>query len=69
MGEFQADEDATTEGNGKFGTIYSKNYGNNILDPFPHDKGYFEDHLEFVKNYFAKVSNGKLVVKYTVFLL
>ena len=66
MVEFQADQDAATEGNGKFGTIYSQNYGTNILDPLPHDKSYFEAHLEFVKNYFAKVSNGKLAVKYTV---
>jgi M6 family metalloprotease-like protein len=66
MVEFQADQDAATEGNGKFGTIYSQNYGTNILDPLPHDQNYFQSHLEFVKNYFAKVSNGKLVVIYNV---
>jgi M6 family metalloprotease-like protein len=66
MVEFQADQDAATEGNGKFGTIYSQDYGTSILDPLPHDKSYFEDHLEFVKNYFEKVSNGKLAVKYNV---
>ena len=37
-----------------------------ILDPLPHDKPYFESHLEFVKNYFEKVSNGNLHIAYTL---
>ena len=32
----------------------------------PHDKTYFENHLLFLKNYFRKVSGGKLNVSYTV---
>jgi M6 family metalloprotease-like protein len=66
MVEFQTSHDAAVEGNGKFGTIYSQNYGTNILDPLPHDQNYFRNHLEFVKNYFAKVSNGKVVITYNV---
>jgi M6 family metalloprotease-like protein len=66
MVEFQTDQDAATVGKGKFGSIYSKDYGTSILDPLPHDKSYFGAHLEFVKNYFEKVSNGKLVVVYNV---
>ncbi|HSW53785.1 MAG TPA: hypothetical protein VLH59_01730, partial [Ignavibacteriaceae bacterium] len=66
MVNFQEDADGTTSGNGKFGTIYSQNYGNDILDPLPHDKKYFESHLQFVKNYFAKVSKGQLNIDYTV---
>jgi len=66
MAEFQTDKDAATYGNGKFGTIYSQDYGNTILDPLPHDINYFNAHLEFVKNYFEKVSNGKLIIKYTI---
>ncbi|MHB8579711.1 MAG: T9SS-dependent M6-like inactivated metalloprotease [Ignavibacteriaceae bacterium] len=66
MVEFQTDKDAATSGNGKFGSIYSQNYGNTILDPLPHDINYFDAHLEFVKNYFEKVSNGKLIIKYTL---
>ncbi|MBK9099621.1 MAG: T9SS type A sorting domain-containing protein [bacterium] len=66
MVNFQEDADGTTFGNGKFGTIYSQNYGSDILDPLPHDKKYFESHLLFVKNYFAKVSKGKLEIEYTV---
>ncbi|MGQ9644242.1 MAG: T9SS-dependent M6-like inactivated metalloprotease, partial [Ignavibacterium sp.] len=66
MVNFQEDKDAATFGNGKFGSIYSQNYGNNILDPLPHDRTYFESHLEFVKNYFRKVSDNKLNVEYFV---
>lgn len=66
MVEFQADQDAATFGNGKFGSIYTKDYGNTILDPLPHDKVYFEDHLEFVRNYFNKVSNGKVIIEFDV---
>lgn len=66
MVNFQEDKDAATFGNGKFGSIYSQNYGNNILDPLPHDRTYFESHLEFVKNYFRKVSDNKLNIEYFV---
>ncbi len=66
MVNFQEDADGTTSGNGKFGTIYSQIYGSDILDPLPHDKKYFESHLQFVKNYFNKVSKGKLEIEYTV---
>lgn len=45
MVNFQQDNDETTFGNGKFGTIYSKAYGADIIDPLPHDKDYFESHL------------------------
>lgn len=66
MSDFQEDQDGATFGNGKFGTMYSRNYGNTILDPLPHDKAYFEAHLEFVKNYFSKVSRGKVIIQYNV---
>jgi len=66
MVNFQEDRDGATFGNGKFGSIYSKDYGNDILDPSPHDKNYFESHLTFVKNYYQKVSNGKTNVSFTI---
>jgi len=66
MVEFQQDADGTTAGNGKFGSIYTQNYGTDILDPLPHDQQYFETHLEFVKNYYAKVSKGQMTIEYTV---
>lgn len=66
MVSFQEDKDASTFGNGKFGSMYSKNYGNSILDPLPHDRQYFANHLDFVKNYFDKVSNSKLTIQYLI---
>ncbi len=66
MVSFQDDRDGTTFGNGKFGTIYSENYGNDILDPLPHNKPYFESHLQFVQNYFRKVSKDNLHIEFTV---
>lgn len=66
MVSFQEDRDGATFGNGKFGSIYTQNYGSNILDPLPHDKNYFESHLEFVKNYYQKVSDGKVNIQFTV---
>ncbi len=64
--EFQEDKDDATFGNGKFGSIYSKDYGLDILDPLPHNASYFKDHLEFAKNYFEKVSDSNLIVEYVV---
>ncbi len=66
MVEFQPDKDGATFGNGTFGSIYTQNYGNSIIDPLPHNQSYFEEHLLFVKNYFKKVSGGKLNITYTV---
>ncbi len=66
MVSFQEDRDGATFGNGKYGSIYSSNYGTGILDPLPHDKDYFESHLTFVKNYFERVSRGKTIVQFTV---
>ncbi|MCZ6703325.1 MAG: hypothetical protein O6940_09825, partial [Ignavibacteria bacterium] len=66
MVNFQEDRDGTTSGNGKFGTIYSSDYGNSILDPLPHNQSYFEDHLLFVKNYFKKISKNNLHIEFAV---
>ena len=66
MVSFQSDKDGTTFGTGKFGSIYSEDYGNSILDPLPHNKTYFENHLTFVKNYFNKVSKGQQEISFTV---
>ena len=66
MVEFQKDKFDLTQGNGKFGTIYTKDYGNSIIDPLPHDINYFSDHLRFAQNYFAKVSDNKLNIEYYI---
>lgn len=66
MVNFQADRDGATFGNGKFGSVYSSDYGSTIIDPLPHDRQYFEDHLLFAQNYFKKVSNDNLNINYFV---
>lgn len=68
MVEFAPDKDGVTVGDGTFNSIYSKDkdWGPWILDPLPHDTRYFENHLLYAKNYFAKNSNGLLDVQYTV---
>ncbi len=66
MVEFQEDRYDATVGNGKFGSVYTQDYGDIIIDPLPHNAQYFEDHLLFAKNYFRKVSNGKVNISYKV---
>lgn len=53
MVEFQEDNDPLTTGNGKFDLRFPSQ---KIIDPPPHDKKYFDAHLQFLKNYFAKFS-------------
>ena len=66
MVEFPEDKDDATFGNGKFGSIYSQDYGSSILDPLPHDINYFSDHLSFAADYFSKVSGGKCTVSFDI---
>jgi hypothetical protein len=68
MVEFQEDRDNTTFGNGKFGSIYTGDnaVSKEILDPLPHDKNYFEQHLQFAVNYYQSVSNNNFDVSFTV---
>jgi hypothetical protein len=66
MVEFKKYKDPNASGDGTFGSIYTQAYGDTILDPLPFDAKYFSSHLDFAKNYFAKVSNGKLNVAYTI---
>lgn len=68
MVEFQPDTNRFTSGNGTFGPgsiPYLENPGTNI-DALPHDQNYFEAHLEFVKNYFEKVSRNKITIEFEV---
>ncbi len=59
MVEFQEDDDNRSSGTGKFGSIYSYDYGTEILDPLPHDRAYFQQHLRFLENYVRKSSAKK----------
>ncbi len=64
MVEFQKDNSSNTFGDGSFGSIYSKDYGAEIIDPLPHNAAYFNAHLDFAVDYFNKASDGKLLVSY-----
>ncbi len=70
MVEFQPDSNRLTSGTGIFGPgglPYMENNAENItIDPLPHDRNYFESHLEFAKNYFKKASKGQLDIHYRV---
>lgn len=66
MVQFQKNNTSTIVGNGQFDSIYTKNWGADIIDPLPHDSAYFAAHLKFASNYFKNVSNDKLNVSYTV---
>jgi len=63
---FQEDNLGTTNGDGTFlfssDTVFT-------VDPPPHDRQYFEDHLESLRNYFHSVSRGMLEITYEVFPL
>ncbi len=63
MVDFQEDDDSRTSGTGKFGSIYEYDYGTEILDPLPHDRTYFQQHLQFLENYVRKASGWKTILK------
>jgi hypothetical protein len=59
MVEFSPDNDPLTTGNGLFDMSTT---AGQIIDPPPHDKAYFENHLLFLRNYWERVTNGTLIV-------
>ncbi|MTI89477.1 MAG: hypothetical protein FH748_16100 [Balneolaceae bacterium] len=69
MVEFQADASRYTSGTGTFGPgglPYLERADDIRIDPLPHNKIYFESHLEFAKNYYEKASDHKLTINYKV---
>lgn len=68
MAEFEPDTNRFTSGNGTFepGSIPYLDEPGTPVDALPHNQAYFEAHLEFVKNYFEKISGSRLTIEYEV---
>lgn len=62
--EFQRDTVATTTGDGLF---QMEPIPGIIVDPPPHNREYFEDHMEALRRYYLSVSRGKVDITYEVF--
>ncbi len=72
MVEFQPDTNRLTSGTGIFGVNgteglpYLTRQERTFIDPLPHNRPYFEAHLEFARNYFLKSSDNQLDINYQV---
>ncbi|WP_421773991.1 hypothetical protein [Gracilimonas sp.] len=72
MVEFQPDSNRLTSGTGIFGPNgmdglpYLANAEDFRVEPLPHNRSYFEAHLEFAKNYYEQSSDGQLTIDYQV---
>ncbi|MDX2127962.1 MAG: T9SS type A sorting domain-containing protein [Chloroherpetonaceae bacterium] len=63
MVQFLEDNDRATSGTGRFGGLtFLSAYQDTIIDPLPHDRAYFQRKLEFLNNYYSKVSDGKTTI-------
>lgn len=65
MVEFREEDNRFTTGNGTFDLDFLRR-DDIIIDPLPHDRGYFEAHLEFAQNYFSTVSGGLLDIEHRI---
>ncbi len=69
MVEFQPDTNRFTTGNGTFdlGALpFLESRPDFRIEPLPHNRAYFEAHLEFVQNYYSRSSGGQLNINYRV---
>jgi hypothetical protein len=65
MVQFQTDTNPRTSGNGRFDT--SAFTGTDVpIDVPPRNASYFQDHLTFLTNYYAKTSKGRVVIRPTL---
>ncbi len=65
---FSKDATTLTTGDGTFNSDDSYYSGDVYkFDKKPHDRQYFADHLEFLKNYYKEVSDNRLIIEYEVY--
>ena len=57
--QFQKDSDRNTTGDGWF----DFSVGDSMINPPPHNQHYFSNQLRALRDYYFKVSNGKLILK------
>jgi len=63
-------DDGTTSGNGAFDLRTFDSVRDGYIFPFdapPHDRSFFEAHLQALRNYFLEISDGQLEIDYAVF--
>ncbi len=67
--EFQPDSNTNSTGPGTFNLTAFDSLPENerIIDPPPHDRRYFESHLEALARYWAAVSDSMLLLEYDVY--
>ena len=63
--DFQEDDKEITSGNGKF--LYKPETDDTLnskfkIDPIPHNRAYFKDHILSLANFYNHASNGKLII-------
>lgn len=66
--QFREDSATVTTGTGEFSSDTDYYSGDAYkYDKKPHHREYFLQHLEFLKNYYYEVSDGRLVIQYEVY--
>ncbi len=60
--EFPPDDNAATTGNGQFLRTINTPCQEFVVDPPPHNRAYFRDHIRALANYYLHVSAGKTCI-------
>ncbi len=68
--QYETPDDPLTTGRGFFDmrdTLTFKNEEGHMIDPSPHTKRYFEDHLKALSLYYNFISEGKVFLKFEIY--
>ncbi len=67
---YEIPDDSNTTGRGQFDMrdtlAYFEDYGH-LIDPSPHNRSYFEKHLEALNNYYYHISDSNLILQWVVY--